>query len=309
MARTHSGGAGEIVRSGIETRLRGVADRDSLISCASLCSTHVPTQPPVIVLTRLALHKDGQIRVYSFVVVTVLMSYKGITAEITVFTAEHSKTTSTLKNHSKMFDEMTGKTASKQFKKDEVRRDEASLRSPHIFQLLEYLENTTKHDYVVETTPGKSDDAFSIKFDEVPGVVAFIHTYAQGGPRVRSAREQLMRKYGEPLWNRMHALVRRGLPFPVPEVSRQDVEAIIKAFKVLKRFTHILSVVGQRVICVIVRFPEDATPLLSIPVPTPNLAPTLPTWNAVGPNFNLPEPKHYDNLDCYEYIDLAHQKR
>ncbi|SJL05328.1 uncharacterized protein ARMOST_08695 [Armillaria ostoyae] len=76
-----------------------------------------------------------------------------------------------------------------------------------------------------------------------------LQTYAQGGSRERSA------------------LVKQGPPFSIPEVSRQDVDTII-AFKELKRFTHILSVVGQKDICVIVRFPEDATP------PYPSLPPT-----------------------------------
>lgn len=43
---------------------------------------------------------------------------------------------------------------------------------------------------------------------------------------------------GEPLLDRMQAVVRRGLPFPIPEVSRKDVDAIIKAFMQLKRFTQ-----------------------------------------------------------------------
>ncbi|KAK0456846.1 hypothetical protein EV421DRAFT_2013888 [Armillaria borealis] len=159
-------------------------------------------------------------------------------------------------------------------------------RSLHIVQLIGDLElNMAKHDYVVDTTPSKSDNVFALASK---GLFRVLRTHAQDGSRVRSAREQLMREYGEPLWNRMQALVRRGLPFSVPEVSRKDVDTIIKAFKELKHFTHILSVVGQRDICVIVRFPEDATPPPCIPVPTPNPAPTLPAWNAVGPNFILP---------------------
>ncbi|SJL05332.1 uncharacterized protein ARMOST_08699 [Armillaria ostoyae] len=101
----------------------------------------------------------------------------------------------------------------------------------------------------------------------------------------------------------MQALVRRGLPFPVPEVSRQDFEAIIKAFKELKRFTHILSVVGQKDIRVVVRFPEDAMPPPSIPVPTPNPAPST-CLELHQANFNLPEPKH----SAFDYYYSAHTR-
>ncbi|KAK0245288.1 hypothetical protein EDD85DRAFT_943692 [Armillaria nabsnona] len=415
-------------------------------------NTNVPTQPHVMVnsrfdkmigfkeddphkarLAQLSMARMIRSEYIASFVMAVLMSYKGITPEITVFTTEHSKTKSTLKNNSKMFDEMMGKTASKQFKKDEVkRRKEMKLhcqrclkvedkekdgkmtvcsrcksigreirycgrdcqvadwkqhkmgcgkpldisaafndihiggsesntkrpdippcppghrRSPHVVRLIEYLEKTTKHDYVVETTLGKND-IFGIKLDEVPGAVAFIHmrnmlftssgpgvegallyvyrvlqTYAQGGSREHSVQEQLKREYGEPLWNRMQALVRQGPPFTIPEVSRKDVDATIKAFRQLKRFTTELrsytigtgtianlglQVGPKKDICVIVRFPEDAMPPPCILVPIPNAAPKVPARNAVGPNFNLPEPRHFEDFNYHDYVDLAQQKK
>ncbi|SJL05278.1 uncharacterized protein ARMOST_08644 [Armillaria ostoyae] len=66
-------------------------------------------------------------------------------------------------------------------------------RSPRVVRLIEYLENTTKHDYLVETTPGKSDDVFSIKFDEVLGAVALINVrnilFTSSSPSVEGAAD------------------------------------------------------------------------------------------------------------------------
>ncbi|KAK0440437.1 uncharacterized protein EV420DRAFT_1486000 [Desarmillaria tabescens] len=191
-------------------------------------------------------------------VMNVLMSCKGKTPEITVFTTEHSKTKFTLKNHSEMFEKMMGKIASKQFKRDEyclkvedkekdgkmtvcsrsksigreirycsrdcqvadwkqhkketftseiakaTPKDLTSRhvhlgidsQSPYVVRLIEYLELSTKHDYVVETKPG-TDDVFGIKLDEVPGAVAFIHMrnmlFTTSGP----ARKELCSMFTE----------------------------------------------------------------------------------------------------------------
>lgn len=139
------------------------------------------------------------------------------------------------------------------------------------------IENTTKHGYVVETTTGKSDDLFSIKFDGVPSVEYAVHL-------VWSSR-------------------RRGSY----ACCRLMLKVIIKPFEQSKRFTEELRAyaIGSRTIanlrlqvgqkedvCVVVRFPEDAMPPPCMPVPTLKRAPKVPVWNAVVPNCNLPEPKN-----------------
>ncbi len=99
------------------------------------------------------------------------------------------------------------------------------------------------------------------------GLFRVLQTYAQGGSRGPSVQEQLKREYGEPLWNRMQPLVRRGPPFSVPEVSRKDIELRSYAISSGGTANPRLQVGPKKDVCIIVRFQEDARP-------PPTLSPT-----------------------------------